>query len=101
MASTTASCRCPRQRGCGFEISHARQNDFVRPRNHPGVRGDRRLMPEMVKRFFYRGQVPGFVVNDRDHSSPFVLGNRRAIRRSRQHAARSARAKALNKDSIL
>ena len=57
--------------------------------------------PEMVKRFFYRGKVPGLVVHDGDHSSPLVLGNRRAIRRSRQHAARSARAKALNKDSIL
>jgi len=72
-----------------------------RPRNRRGIRGDRRLMPHMVKRLFYRGQVPRFVVNDRDHSNPFVLGSRRAIRRSRQHAARSARAKALNKDSIL
>ena len=101
MASDDCFLQGARQRGCGFEIPHARQNDFVRPRNHRRVRGDRRLMPEMVKRFFHRGKVPGLVVHDRDHSSPFVLGNRRAIRRSRQHAARSARANALNNDSIL
>jgi hypothetical protein len=55
----------------------------------------------MVKSFFNRGQIAGFVVHDGDHSNPFVLGKSRAIWRSRQQAARNARAKALNKDSIL
>ena len=101
MAWTTASCRAARQRGCSFEIPHTRQNDFAGPRDHPRVGGNGRLVSEMVKGFFDRGQIAGLVVHDGDHSSPFVLGNRRAIRRSRQHAARSARANALNNDSIL
>ena len=66
-----------------------------------GIGGDCRLMPEIVKGLLYRGKIAGLIVDDGDHRSPFVLGNRRAIRRSRQQAARSAREKALNKDSIL
>ncbi len=90
-----------RQRGCGFKIPHARQNDLAGPRDRRRVGGDRRLVSEMVKRFFHRGKISGLIVNDGDHSNPFVLGNRRAIRRSRQQAARNARAKALNNASIL
>ena len=41
-------------------------------------------------------EIPGAVVNQRDHRSPFVLGSILAIRASRAHATRSARAKALN-----
>ena len=59
------------------------------------------FVPEIVKGLFYRGKIAGFIVDDGDHRSPFVLGSRRAIRRSRQQAARSAREKALNKASIL
>ncbi len=85
----------------GLEISHARQNDLAGPGDLGGIGGDGRLMPEIVKGFLHRGKIAGLIVNDGDHRSPFVLGNRRAIRRSRQQAARSAREKALNKDSIL
>ena len=41
-------------------------------------------------------RLPGAVVDERDHSSSFVLGSMRASRRSRAQATRSARANALN-----
>ena len=47
-----------------------------------------------------RRQVAGAVVDERDHSSPLVLGSIRARRAIRAHATRSARANALNTASI-
>ena len=41
------------------------------------------------------GQIAGAVVDERDHSSPFVLGQHPRQRRSRAQATRSARANAL------
>jgi len=47
----------------------------------------------MIERLLNRGKISGTIVNDSDHqSNPFVLGSNLAIRRSRQHAARKARA---------
>ena len=57
--------------------------------------------PRWSKAFFTEARLPALIVDNGDHSNPFVLGSRRAMRRSRQQAARSAREKALNRDSIL
>ena len=68
----------------------------------PGSDSNRALLPQPVQRFLHRDQISGAVIHDRDHhSTPLVLGNSRAIRRSRQQAARSARANALKSASIL
>ena len=53
------------------------------------------------QRFSHRREIPGLVIDERDHNNPFVLGNIRASRLSFAHATRSARANALNTASIL
>ena len=53
------------------------------------------------ERLAHRRQVAGAVINERDHSSPLVLGSVRARRLSFEHATRSARANALKQASIL
>ena len=74
---------------------------FLCPLHHGGVRGDGAGEAEAIHGFLDRNQVAGAVVNDGNHSNPLVLGSMPASRRSRQQAARSARANALNSDSIL
>ena len=53
------------------------------------------------ERLAHRREVAGAVVDERDHSSPFVLGSILASRLSFAQATRSARANALNTASIL
>ena len=65
-----------------------------------GAAGSSTSAPHARKRLAHRGEVAGAVVDERDHSSSFVLGSTRARRRSRAHATRSARANALNDASI-
>ena len=48
------------------------------------------------ERFAHRRQIAGAVIDQRNHSSPFVLGSVRASCLSREHATRSARPNALN-----
>src|SRR5450755_2601795 len=72
------------------------------PFNLRRIGSDGALLPQPIQRLLHRNQISRAVIHDRDHySTPLVLGNRRAMRRSRQQAARSAREKALNKASIL
>ena len=64
---------------------------------HVGGRsGVDELGAERRQRLAHRRQVAGAVVDERDHSSPFVLGSIFASRASRAQATRSARANALN-----
>ncbi len=78
------------------------KDDFVSLRDDSRVGSNNGLNPQMIERLFYGSEIPGTIVNYGNHqSNPFVLGSNRAMRRSRQQAARSARANALNKDSIL
>src|ERR1019366_981007 len=66
------------------------------------IRSNGALLPQPVERLFHRNQVPGAVIDNRNHhSTPLVLGKSRAMRRSRQQAARNARANALKSASIL
>jgi len=84
------------------EVSHPGQNYLFRACHRLRVGSDHRPDSHPVESLFYRGKVSHAVIdNGNRHSSPLVLGNSRAIRLSRQQAARSARAKALNRASIL
>ena len=65
------------------------------------VDGDHELRAECRKRLPHRREIAGAVVEQRDHSSPFVLGSIFASRRSLAQATRSARANALKHASIL
>src|SRR5213594_1042913 len=73
------------------EMSHAGDDDAsrlakrIRCFRYEHVGADRR------QRLLHGGQVPGLVVDERDHSSPLVLGSIRASRLSRAQATRSAR----------
>src|SRR6266496_902425 len=86
---------------CGSEVTNPRQNDFFCQLNFRDVRSNHRLRAKMVKGLLYGRQIARLVINDCDHNKPFVLGSSRAICLSCQHAARNARANALNSASIL
>src|SRR5215472_5518471 len=83
------------------EMANARHHELFGDRDrvrHGGYRGGN---AQMLERLVHGADVAGAVVNDSDHSSPLVLGSMRASCRSREQATRKARAKALNKASIL
>ena len=73
-------------------MSDAGQNDAVRAADDFRIAGDARFVSDMVQRLLHRSEVARAIVDDGDHSRPFVLGSIFAIRRSRQQATRSARA---------
>src|SRR5262245_54683213 len=83
------------------EMSDARDDDAarlakrIRSFRHEHVGADRR------QRLLDGRQVSGLVIDQRDHSRPFVLGSMRASRLSFAHATRSARPNALKTASIL
>ena len=64
-------------------------------------RGRRELGAERRQRLAHRREIARAVIDQRDHSSPFVLGSIFASRASFAHATRSARANALNTASIV
>ena len=83
-------------------MAYTGHDQFVCARNHLRIRGDDGVLSQRVQCLLHRGQISRAVVDDCDrHSTPFVLGMNSAMRGSRQHAARTARANALNSDSIL
>jgi len=59
------------------------------------------LRTDCVQRVFHGTKIPRAVIDDRDHSNPFVDGSTRFNRASREHAYRIARAKHLKIASIL
>jgi hypothetical protein len=83
------------------KISHAGHNDSIGNLDEGWIRRDSTGVTKMLDGSFHGSDIASSVVHDSDHRSPFVLGNMRRKRRSCQQAARRARAKALNKDSIL
>jgi hypothetical protein len=67
-----------------------------------GSRGALHVEADVLQGLFHRAEIAGAVVDhDRFHSSPFVDGNFRSRRLSREHAIRRARANALNTASTL
>src|SRR5262249_3224636 len=64
------------------------------------IRGEERRV-DGGERLSHRGEIAGPVVDQRDHSSPFVLASIGPSRWSFAQATRSARPKALNTASIL
>ena len=89
------------ERRRGLEIPHSGQDNFIRPGDHLRIVSDARLVTQMIKRLSHRCEISSLVIHDCDHKSPFVLGSKRAMRLSRQQAARNARENALNRASIL
>ena len=86
------------QRG---KMPHSREHDLVRRCHSLRLVRHHDLGAEIVERLLHRIQVARAVIDDGDHRSPLVLGSMRPRRRSREHATRRARAKALNSASIL
>ena len=83
------------------EVADAGHDDRRRRRAAPLVsRGVTNSAPSAVKRLAHRREVAGAVVDERDHSSPFVLGSIFARRASCAQATRSARANALKTASM-
>ena len=86
----------PVERGGGTEVADAGDDDPGRAWQVRRIARREQLGAAAVEPFAHRRQVARAVIDERDHSSPFVLGSIRARRRSRAHATRSARANALN-----
>src|ERR1039458_3050608 len=82
-------------------MSYSREYDFVSYCQRLGLVRDRDFSAEIVKRLLYGIQIARAVIHNGDHRSPLVLGSMRPILRSREHATRRARAKALKSASIL
>ncbi len=83
------------------EVTHPRQYELFCAADDSRVAGNLCRYSEMRKSLGDRSQVPGAVIDNRNHSSPLVLGNTRAKRRSLEQAKRIARANALKTASIL
>ena len=82
-------------------MADARHDDRGRPLEIGRRRRVVQLGANRGERLAHRRQVAGLVVDERNHSSPLVLGSMRASRLSFAQATRSARANALNTASIL
>ena len=80
----------------GGEMADAGHDQAGGARAVAGRLGHRELGAERGQRLLDRRQVAGAVVDQRDHSRPFVLGSIFASRASFAQATRSARANALN-----
>jgi hypothetical protein len=96
---------CPRfaQGACRLEVPDTGNDDGFRVREVGGSRGRVQVRADSGEALPHRCQISCAVVDQGDvlHAwiNPFVLGNTRASRRSREHANRSARANALNSAS--
>ena len=84
-----------------FEMADARDDDPAGLVEVRGRGGREEAGAEDAQRLADRGEVAGAVVDQRNHSSPLVLGSIFASLRSLAHATRSARANALKQASIL
>ena len=82
------------------EVADARHDEPRARRALVGRRGDDEVGAERRQRLADRREIAGAVVDERDHSSPFVLGSIFASRASFAQATRSARANALNTASM-
>ena len=82
-------------------MTDAWHDDADRPREIVRRVGREDLGLDRGERLPHRREIPGLVVDERDHNNPFVLGSIFASRLSFAHATRSARANALNTASIL
>src|SRR5215470_4252678 len=83
------------------KVSHSRKDELVRTAHKLGVVRNDGVHMQMIECFLHGRQIAGLVIDDGDHSNPFVLGNILASRLSREQAKRNARAKALNSASSL
>src|SRR6185437_1719987 len=89
------------ERQTAIEVPHTRDNQLFRLRNHLRIASDFCRGAQMLKSLFDRANIAGSIIDNRDHRSPLVLGSILANCLSREQATRTARAKALNRASIL
>src|SRR5262249_49137307 len=80
---------------CSAEVSDAGHDDGLRLGQFGGLFRREKRRAKRGERLPHRGQVPGLVVDQGNHRSPFVLGSIFARRLSRATATRNARANAL------
>ena len=85
-----------RQLSRSSKVSHSGKDDFVCLAYNRWIVCDDAICFQMLECLLHRRQVSRPVIDNRDHSSPFVLGSIVASRASFAHATRSARANALN-----
>lgn len=85
----------------GVEVAHAGHDDAVGAAEFAGDRRRPHVGADRGQGLADRRQVAGAIVNQCNHSKPFVLGKVRDRRLSFEHATRSARANALKHASIL
>ena len=83
------------------EVADTRHDDAACACELGRSSGREELGPDRRKSLAHGSEIPRPIVNQRDHRSPFVLGITFASRRSREHAMRSARPKALKSASTL
>ena len=88
------------ERGRRAEVADAGHDDRGRPFEIGRRRRVVQLGANRGERLAHRRQVAGLVVDERDHSSPLVLGSIRASCLSFAQATRSARANALKTASM-
>ncbi len=86
--------------GRGREVADAGHDDAAGVGEDCGCLGHDEVRAEERQRLLDGRQVAGAVVDQRNHSSPLVLGSILARRSSREQATRSARANALNTASM-
>ena len=93
-----ANRRDPRrvERARRAEVADAGHDDRRRPLEIVRRRGHVQLGADRGERLAHRRQIARLVIDQRDHSSPLVLGSMRASCLSFEQATRSARANALN-----
>ena len=68
------------------KVSDARQNELGRLANARGIADQFVIRPDRTERVLHRAQIPGAVIENRNHNNPLVEGNwsfNRAIRRAR------------------
>src|SRR5271156_3680647 len=84
-----------------LKVSHSRQHNLFSASHCIWIFGRFSLRTNGSQRLYHRGQISRLVIDDRDHSRPFVLGSISPNCVSFEHATLSARANALNSASIL
>ena len=89
------------ERARGVEVAHPGHDDAARHREVSRRARCAELGAECRQCLAHGSQIAGAIIDERDHSSSFVLGSIFAICRSFEHATRNARANALKHASTL
>src|ERR1700761_3107770 len=97
---------CRRQTGvrqhlCRLKMTDPRQDHLLRLAHDRRIRGNHGRAAKGIQSLHHGREIARLVIDDCDHNRPLVLGSISPNCLSREQATRSARAKALNRASIL